>query len=215
MKKEITEYERAENTVTKIQCNSCDKQWDSRGEHGSDGCKTVVLDAKIMVGYSYFNEKDIWGDYTHSDKMKIVADDLADYCTDCWEALFDESMAVEVEEPEYYVEEKSTDIYYCDFCESEMGDEPTHEVTVNPYIERETQKRGMGSSYFDTETVVVTRELDDLAMSRSGSKLCAKRHNSFDCCSQCVRDIFDISIAQTDSNKEKGLCATIKDILLF
>jgi hypothetical protein len=203
-KKEITEYQPAEDTSTVIQCDSCDKEWNSRGVRGSDGVNTVILNAAVQrkrySGWNDESERKWNGTSLHSSyPIRFTGDAVNDYCKDCWNGLFTHNPMVEVEKPEYYVDEVTKEQYYCDFCDDDMGEEPEHIVSLNPYLTIEKRVRQVGGPYRREESTA-TRIPDDRISCSSSSSVYAKRFDSFDCCDDCANDIFNLGrVASTKS----------------
>lgn len=195
MKEEITEYQPAENTVTRIQCDGCTTTWDDRS---ADGINYVVLDAvlerKSYDGWDKKNNK--WGSSISLSSLganRISGADTAEYCDTCWSAFFTTGPAVEVTESEYYVEEETTEEYYCDLCGDGVGDSPDHEVSVNPRIEREREKRGTNVLHTERETVEVVRELKQNVTCGTKGRKYARRDDVHDCCQSCAGEMFGVT----------------------
>lgn len=212
-KKTITEYEQAENTVTKIQCGSCDTRWDSRGVRGKQGVNTVVLDCTIEEkSYSGWRDRGfdrtLWGDDSH----RINGAAVEDYCHDCWQGFMPDTAFVEVEEPEYYVEEKTREEYYCDFCEEGMDDSADHEVTLNPRIKIEERIRSGHTGLGERKTKVATREFKEVVRgSTSRDRMHAECDERFDCCDECAGQIFGRGGEPSGSSESKSLLAGLLD----
>lgn len=218
-KKTITEYEGAENTVTKIQCGGCDTRWDNRGIRGKQGVNTIVLDAMVQEQrYSGWDEtrerkwngRSLFGSFG-SRPARFTGKAVEDFCHSCWEAYLPDTAMVEVEEPDYYVEEKAREEYYCDFCENGMGEEPDHIVSLNPYITIEEKIR-TGRGLPGRNEYTATKEPGELVTCGSYDRMYAKRDESFDCCKRCANDIFDLGLF---TPQPTGLFKKMKDILLL
>lgn len=214
-KKTITEYEGAENTVTKIQCGNCDTRWENRGIRGKQGVNTVVLDAKVQERRSY----DGWRDERDSKwngtslfgsrPARFTGEAVEDFCQDCWQGFLPDTALVEVEEPEYYVEEKEREEYFCDFCEEHMGEEPTHIVSLNPYITIEEKIRS-GRGLPERKESTATREPDESVSCGSYDRMYAKRDESYDCCKKCANDMFNLGLFASSGGESKSLLAGLK-----
>lgn len=205
MKEEITEYQPAEDNVTRIQCNGCTTMWDDRDD---DCVNHVVLDAMIarksFDGWDEQNYK--WNSTSlstmNANKMTGVA--TADYCDSCWDSFFTVGPAVEVTEPEHYVEEETKEEYYCDFCGDETGESPDHKVSLNPRIEKERERRGNNVLQTERDTVAIIRKLgESVSCGRRGRKY-AKRDGTYDCCHSCAKEMFDYGVTGS-SGSSTGL----------
>jgi hypothetical protein len=212
-KKEITEYEQVEETVTKIKCGNCDETWDSRGVRGKQGVNTVILDCRIEENsYTWRNkgfDRTLFGDSGH----RINGEAIEDYCHDCWDSFFDETAFVEVKESDYYVEEKTREEYYCDFCNHKMGDEVDHEVTLNPRIKIRRRARSYPITQ-RSEAEVLTREYQKTVRGNRDDRMSAERDECFDCCEDCAEEIFKLSSSEEESpNLVQRLANTLSSIV--
>lgn len=232
MKKEVTEYEPAEDTITKVKCGSCEQTWDTRGVRGEQGVNTVVLDAKIQKRLHYGQDMwrevrlNKWNDHslTSRNPYRISGAEIEDYCHSCWDGFFTQGPAAKIEETDYYIEEETRSEYYCDFCGSEMGEESDHEVTLNPRFEVE-QNLHTNRGLPEQKTTVETREIGETASRGLSDIMYAKRDDSFDCCRNCANEIFDLDSLQVGESyggiihatvvATKNMCIQLKDFLLF
>jgi len=211
-KKTITEYEGAEDTITKIQCGTCDTQWDNRGIRGKQGVNTVILDCRVEEkSYSSWRDRGfnrtLWGD----DYYRITGEAVNDFCHDCWQTFLPDTAMMEVEEPEYYVEEKTRTEYYCDFCEENMGEDTDHEVTLNPRIKIRERIRSGHTGLGRRESRVLTREINEtFSGSTTQDRLEAERDECFDCCSDCANEMFNLGRGSSSSGGSKSLLAGLK-----
>lgn len=228
MKKEITEYEAAEETVSKIQCGSCDETWDNRGIRGKQGVNTVILDAYVErhrgMSYSDWRKKDFGYSAFGDSMIRISGEVVEDYCNSCWDGFFTQGPMAEIEQPEYYVEEDTREEYFCDFCGSEMGEEPEHEVVLNPRIEAEPRPSAYTLSP-DRDNTVINRIDEPVGGSMGHDRLRSKCDDEFDCCATCANEMFSLGLFSNDSSRpgltrQVGGCMTsmlgsIKDVLLL
>jgi hypothetical protein len=207
-KKEITEYQPAEDTSTVIQCDSCEKEWENRGIRGNEGVNTVILNAKIEQrrthsGWSTESDRKWNGSSVIGDRpVRFTGEAINDYCHECWNSFFDEGVMIEVEKPEYYVDEVTKEQFYCDFCESGMGDEPSNTITLNPYITVEQRIHSTGTLRNRTEKNTATCEPNDAVSCGRYDKLYVERFDSFDCCDDCANDIFNLGRAASTESGE-------------
>lgn len=229
MEKTITEYETAEETEQYIQCEECETRWDSRAVRGKQGVRTVALDAVIETSYSggrrRWKEED-FGDsmYITGDAARMCATKVHDYCVDHYDALFDNKiLPMEVEEPDYYVEENKRTVYMCDLCGDDIGEDPDHTVTVNPRLKRtlshtvmiQSDVEGAGRSANETsyhynfgEAISVPR------MSRSTTgRMHAEHDEVFDCCKECADRIFGLSIKNKVQENKSVASAFFQGVL--
>ena len=220
MKEEITEFQPAEDSVTRIQCDGCTTTWDDRDD---DGVNYVVLDAMIeRKSFDGWDEKDYKWNSTSLSSMsanRMTGRATAEYCDTCWDRFFTAGPAVEVTESEYYVEEETTEEYYCDFCGDGVGESPDHNVSVNPRIEKERETRSNNVLHTKRETVEMVRSLgESVSCGRRGRKY-AKRDDTYDCCRSCAHEMFSLR-AGTGLLRQVGagvtdMCIQLKDIMLF
>jgi len=224
MKEEITEYQPAEDTVTRVQCDGCTTTWDDRSD---DECNHVMLDATIeRKSFDGWDSKSYKWNSTSLSSMsanRMAAVDTAEYCDTCWSGFFTTGHAVEVTESEYYVEEETTEEYYCDFCGDGMGESVDREVSVNPRIEKEKEKRGHNVLTTERKTVAIVRELGESVTCGTRGRKYAKRDDDYDCCHSCAREIFDRhpgpgfvrQVAGATARCTADMCKQIKDIMLL
>lgn len=199
-----------------VQCDDCTTRWESRED---DGCNTIVLNCQIAEAYSHHNgyryrdfDRSIYGDK----KFHIHGDDYLDLCNSCWVDRKSPSAAMEVVEEDYHVDEKKVDVYYCDFCEEEIGGSVDDTVSVNPKIVATTRPGGIGMSN-NREVEVFTQNVnDDVRVSRN-QNLETTREEHHDICQSCKNDLFGYNQSNTIHNPVSGVMAgvsgAIKDVL--
>jgi len=212
MKEAVTEYQPAEDTVTRVQCDGCTTTWDDRSD---DGCNHVMLDAKIeKKSFDHWRSESMWNNTSLSrvSANRIAAVDTAEYCDTCWSGFFMKSHAVEITESEYYVEQETTEKYYCDFCGDGMGESVDREVSVNPRIEKEQEKPENNALFTERETVAIVRELGESVTCGTRGRKYAKRDDKYDCCRSCSREIFNIN---QSTGMLRQICSGVVDMILL
>jgi hypothetical protein len=178
-----------------------------------------MIERKSFDGW---DEKDYKWNSTSLSSMsanKMTGTATAEYCDSCWDGFFTAGPAIEVTEPEYYVEEETTEEYYCDFCGDGVGENPDHEVSLNPRIEKEKEKRGHNVLNTTRETVATIRSLNESVTCGSSGRKYAKRDDTYDCCRSCAHEMFSLR-AGTGLLRQIGagvteMCSQFKDIMLF
>jgi len=212
MKKEITDYKPAEETTTRIACGSCDERWDDRND---DGVNTIVLDIQIQERHSYgrsrWRDRLFDGHHHGDDYLRMTGAEVEDYCDSCFDGLFPDDSAAEVEESEFYVKEETREEYYCDFCEEGMGENPDHGVSVNPRIRIEPWTRAgvtRSERRRDRKSRVLTHKLNTrVTGDKDMDKLHADRDSVHDCCDSCASEMFNLGV--TSSSGSRGLLARL------
>lgn len=222
-KETVTEYETAEKSITKIQCDHCDKEWDDRS---ADDLNMLVLDCTIDVrkysrhtswrSYSFDKNRSMMGD-----PCKISGESKIDICDSCLSSNLPEKYMIEVEQSDYYVEEKTIEKYICDFCEEEMGESLDHEVFINPrillYPNKKYRARAgrSGSSLDDISPKGVINNFEEVARYNSKDEVIREIGEKLDCCESCANDLFRKNAHQsTDAyNNEKSWLSVLKDAM--
>lgn len=192
MKEQRTEYERETEEKTVIQCDKCSTRWESRS---ADGCNLIVLNCKIGKRRSFGRsasyrtqsfDRSLWSD----ERYQIDGEDSTDLCNSCWSEEFNTSSAMEITEEDYYLDEKTTNVYYCDFCNDELGESVDNTVSVNPRILTGRTRSTMRGIREEPDMKVETNSMHETVSVGSRESAESQRDECHDVCESCKDQIF-------------------------
>lgn len=204
MKEEITDYETASETVTRIECDSCGNRYDDRSD---DDINILALDAEPQrKSLGEWRDFRSFGSSTSTGRnVRIDAAEVNDYCNACFSGVTGDFCHAEITEDEYKVDEVTETEYYCDLCEDSMGDEPTHVISVNPRI----VERGKSSPLVYTSRPNRRADYEEKEHWSPGTVVSVGpgifervefvRDESYDCCADCADEIFDRGSVVTET----------------
>ena len=99
---------------------------------------------------------------------------------------------MKVEEEQFEYVEKEVETYVCDRCGDYMGEEPDHQVVLNPRIRLEDYGGSLTTSRGSDREDAIVREMNEKKPKRlmDPDTSSSQEDNSFEWCSGCKQEVF-------------------------